>query len=89
MAEYKCCLCDTTKEGYGNNPFPMCDVEDKKSRCCDGCNKDIVIPMRFIVSDCESPEQAREKVKNLFRKHNEDKYKIVMKRLGNKRRRIQ
>lgn len=89
MAQYKCCLCDRTEEGFGNNPFPMCDVEDYKSRCCDSCNSDIVVPMRFIVSDCDSPEKAREKVKSLVHQHNKDKMKIVMKRLNNKRRRLQ
>lgn len=43
--EYVCCICGKTKEGYGNNPWPI--KEYSEGRCCDGCNEHIVIPARL------------------------------------------
>lgn len=41
----KCCICGKEFEGYGNNPYPLADGEDK--RCCDECNWAYVIPARL------------------------------------------
>lgn len=38
---YKCCNCKKICKGYGNNPAPL--VNDEKSRCCDECNKEVII----------------------------------------------
>ena len=38
-----CCICHKPIEGYGNNPFPVCD----DGVCCDKCNIEIVIPKRM------------------------------------------
>ena len=40
----KCCFCEKEITGYGNNPWPL--VTDRESRCCDDCNRNIVIPER-------------------------------------------
>ena len=40
----KCCICNITFDGYGNNPYPI----KKDGVCCPLCNIEIVIPMRFI-----------------------------------------
>lgn len=39
----KCVICGKEIKGYGNNPAP---VEDS-GRCCDDCNKRVVIPARI------------------------------------------
>lgn len=47
-----CVLCHKDFIGYGNNPHPLADQED---RCCDTCNIERVIPARFGV---RVPHQA-------------------------------
>ena len=42
-----CVLCGTEIEGHGNNPAPL---NQGHGRCCDGCNTDLVIPMRIYGS---------------------------------------
>ena len=44
---YTCSLCKTECNGYGNNPFPLCEEKDYESRCCDDCNMEKVIPARM------------------------------------------
>ena len=44
---YICCLCGKEKEGFGNNPYPLCKENDFESRCCDYCNMRLVIPARI------------------------------------------
>ena len=39
----KCCLCNCTFNGYGNNTAPLAD-----GYCCDVCNTQIIIPYRFL-----------------------------------------
>ena len=55
-----CSLCDAPAIGFGNNPFPLCDIDDMVSRCCDTCNT-AVIQARVLAyrKKCESPEEAR------------------------------
>ena len=55
----KCCFC--SEPNPDNNPFPLCEVEDETSQCCDKCNESKVLPMRVRVWDCKSPEEARKK----------------------------
>lgn len=45
----KCSICGKEIEGYGNNPYPICDLEDTISRCCDVCNSTYVIPARLLM----------------------------------------
>jgi hypothetical protein len=40
--EYECVFCDVEIEGYGNNSQPL-----QKGRCCNDCNKKLVIPFRI------------------------------------------
>lgn len=57
----KCCICGKEFEGYGNNPqgviqefLPNKCVKltefSEEARCCDDCNRDIVITHRVFVS---------------------------------------
>ena len=45
----KCSICGWQIVGFGNNPFPLCSVDDYESRCCDDCN-DMVLNARIIQS---------------------------------------
>ena len=40
--EVKCSICGKQYEGFGNNAQPIND-----GRCCDECNKNVVIPRRL------------------------------------------
>jgi len=44
MKTKKCCFCKKPITDYGNNPAPV----KESGRCCDKCNRNIVIPARFI-----------------------------------------
>lgn len=45
MTSYKCCICGRQKLGQGNNPAPI--VNDGKSKCCDDCNFNVIVPRRL------------------------------------------
>ena len=51
---YKCCYCNNTFSGYGNNPDDFSKDFFKRysesARCCDICNETIVIPRRIANS---------------------------------------
>lgn len=38
----KCCICKQEFKGYGNNPFPLCNREDRDSRCCNDCDAYVI-----------------------------------------------
>lgn len=42
---YICCICGKKKEGYGNSAWPLYP-DDSAHRCCDNCNKYIIVPER-------------------------------------------
>lgn len=48
---FNCCLCSDIFAGYGNNPYPVTDLEgryfDEEEECCDKCNNMQVIPARM------------------------------------------
>lgn len=46
MNKFVCCICGNEFEGFGNNPYPIC--EDSRERCCDNCNSSVVIPERIM-----------------------------------------
>lgn len=48
--KFKCCICRKVKEGYGNNPRPYLF----HGRCCDKCNREYVIPLRFMLAKQEN-----------------------------------
>ena len=58
-AQFTCCICGHKHLGYGNNPEPvMLEFENgRRNRCCDNCNKWVVIPARIELS-------IRDKYKN-------------------------
>ena len=54
--KFKCCLCNQTFFGYGNNPDPL--VIERGKRCCNECNMFVIkerimryykgLPMRLV-----------------------------------------
>ena len=61
MAEeiYICSLCDERKYGWGNNPYPLCELTDYDSRCCDQCDVEKVLPARLKLSLGTKKTQAK------------------------------
>ena len=49
----RCIICGTPVGNYGNNPYPLCDINDTEHKCCDLCNIQFVIPARLIYTDEE------------------------------------
>lgn len=49
-----CSLCGVSFIGYGHNPEPLAEYEE---RCCGDCNNLHVIPSRLLFSGANSPEQ--------------------------------
>lgn len=45
MKKFTCCICGKEAEGYGNNPEPVQPYDSGK--CCNDCNRDVVIPKRI------------------------------------------
>lgn len=43
MEKFKCVICGSEVEEYGNNPMPV----EEEGKCCDLCNLLIVIPARM------------------------------------------
>lgn len=41
MEKFKCCICGSEVEEYGNNPWPLNKDEDAK--CCDMCNELVIL----------------------------------------------
>ena len=48
--EFVCSLCAKQSKGYGNNPQPLKEFEE---RCCDECNYTMVIPARIAAADID------------------------------------
>lgn len=42
----KCCLCGGVISGMGNSVRPL--NRGKNAVCCDKCNKEVIIPLRFM-----------------------------------------
>ena len=62
-----CCFCSAPiTDDESNNPFPLCEVEDSISQCCDECNESKVLPMRMLTMKCKSPQEARKMAKQLL-----------------------
>ncbi len=47
---YICSLCGERFYGWGNNPWPLCELTDIDSRCCDQCDAEKVLPERLLKS---------------------------------------
>ena len=45
----RCCICGKEVIGFGNNPYPLCHIEDYKSICCDDCDQ-IVLKARMLMA---------------------------------------
>lgn len=52
----KCCICNKTINGWGNNPYGALKINNKpikwnkEDRCCDKCNEEYVIPGRIYIT---------------------------------------
>ncbi len=59
-----CCLCGKMigDDPFGHNPFPLCEVDDNESRCCEACNSKYVISCRVLGMrlDWNTPQEAVE-----------------------------
>ena len=42
----KCCFCKSNIVGMGNSVRPL--NRGANARCCDNCNRNIIIPIRFM-----------------------------------------
>ena len=51
--KFKCCICRKVYEGYGNAPHPYLF----HGRCCDKCNREYVIPLRYMLSTQNKKEE--------------------------------
>ena len=62
--EPKCAICNEVYEGYGNNPYPVCE----NGRCCDSCNSTKVIPARIQgpYDPSKSPKWTHEQQKSFI-----------------------
>lgn len=48
MKKFKCVICGQESEGIGANPEPVKPYEE--GRCCDACDRMIVIPKRIEIA---------------------------------------
>lgn len=42
---YTCCICHRAFDDHGHNPQPI--SRNPKDRCCDDCNRKVVLAARF------------------------------------------
>lgn len=51
MRNEYCNICGKKLDEYGNNPWPICDINDTEEyRCCDECNMIYVIQARRLLN---------------------------------------
>ena len=70
---YTCNICKEEKEGFGNNPYPLCDENDHKSRCCDPCNIKFVLKARMLMLQKDQIEAKFSQLKESINKQKEKK----------------
>lgn len=74
-----CLLCRNTivDDPYGQNPFPLCEMDDNQSRACKSCNDAFVLParLRCIEADIKTPLEALA----FLADYKEEVYKILWK----------
>ena len=46
MMQYRCCICGKEGEGYGHSCWPIYP-DSLEYRCCDNCNKYVIVPERI------------------------------------------
>ena len=56
--KYKCAFCGKEHEGYGNSSWPT--YNDESIRCCDNCNKYVVVPERIKRSKIKEEQLKNE-----------------------------
>ncbi len=50
ISRFKCCFCEITVNGPGNNSAPL-----NENRCCNDCNLSLVIPARLKAMESSIP----------------------------------
>lgn len=70
---YNCNLCKEEKTGFGNNPYPLCEENDNKARCCDDCNIKYVLKARMLMLQKEQMEAKLNQLKEAINKINQKK----------------
>ena len=53
----QCSLCNEYYYGLGHNAYPF------EGRCCDGCNKNMVIKARMLISQSKNPQKIIERIR--------------------------
>jgi hypothetical protein len=74
IKEFVCSLCGDPCEGFGNNPEPLKGFDE---RCCDQCNRELVIPARLGAFLKEKKEERVEEVKPVIRVSNDPYYNLL------------
>ena len=62
----KCCICGKEVRGYGNNPYPLCSIEDHESVCCTECDNKYVIRSRILAMKLSNREIKKGDVVIIF-----------------------
>lgn len=70
IEKFKCCLCGAECEGFGNNPFPLCNADDYESRCCDDCDDTLVLTARLMQIKFRLSDDYFENVANWIKVQN-------------------
>lgn len=68
MENYNCSICKKDFYGYGNNPYPLCDEKDYKSRCCDTCNIKYVLKARMLMIQKDEIQEKFNQLKETVNK---------------------
>ena len=70
----KCSICGKIYEGHGNNASPIND-----GRCCDKCDKEVVIPRRLADLNKKEPADIKHKVRAFLNEFYKIKYDMILK----------
>lgn len=56
-----CSICERNYRGWGNNAWPIATAAGGPSgRCCDDCNREVVLPARLLLVTVERRRQRAE-----------------------------
>ena len=70
MESKKCCLCEKSYVGYGNNAVPLAE-----GKCCDNCNNKVIAERMRVYYEKEKEEEKEkekeEKLRKKIEKYNE------------------
>lgn len=69
----KCSICGKIYEGHGNNASPVND-----GRCCDKCDKEVVIPRRLADLNKKEPADIKQKTRAFLNEFYKIKYNMIL-----------